>query len=80
MGTCHEKEQRDFEDSQSRAVKPVIVFAFLILAALSFWKVVEWINGEPQLTDKRREVLKKQLEEIEDSATSRQFQTCSSTW
>lgn len=67
MGTCHEKENKNFEDIQSRSVKPVFGIVILVLAAMTFWKVVEWINGEPALTTKRQDELKKQIEEIEDA-------------
>lgn len=67
MGTRHEKDDTDLKSMQSRLVKPVLGFALLLLAALTFWEVIEWINGEPKLRVKRQEELKKQIEEIEDA-------------
>lgn len=67
MGTHYKKEDKNFEDMQSRSVMPVVGLALLVLAALTFWEVVEWINDEPKLTFKRKEELIKQIEEIEDT-------------
>lgn len=67
MGTCHEKENKNFKNVQSRSVKPAAGLALLVLAALTFWEVIEWINDEPRLTTKRQEELKKQIEEIEEA-------------
>jgi len=67
MGTSHEKEDKSIKDVETRPIKPILGLALLILTAMTFWEVIEWINDEPRLTPKRQEELKKQIEEIEDA-------------
>lgn len=67
MGVSHEKEDIAIKDIEPRPIKPILGAALVVLAALTFWEVVEWINDEPRLTPKRQGELKKQIEEFEDA-------------
>ena len=67
MGIKHENIDKPSDNSHYKPVKFVIWFVFLVLAALSFEKVVEWVEGTPRLADKHRKQLEKHLAEIEDA-------------
>jgi len=67
--TIPEKQPHNPPPKKLRSVFPVILAGalFLLVFALKWQDVVEYVNGEAQLTQKHQQQLKKKLNELEDA-------------
>jgi hypothetical protein len=69
MGTEIPQFQPDQPAAKSKPVVPILIAGalFLIVCALKWQDVVEYVNGEAKLTEKHQQQLKKKLDELEDA-------------